>query len=229
LSRQVVKSATKKKLLELGFPEPIAHDLARGMKVTELLQLSYNEPLHEETTMTPRQIIENSEQTFRDTWGGWGLSEEQFDEKRLSEAISNLNRLKMKKFGESWSIKKIEESGYLDYYGIERKVVIVYNSFSFSSSSFFSIPLPAMVSKSWSQTPKEIRELIRRFPKWEAEMRSIHYWYSELQGDRITLSLNEFLKSYDEEWSAYIEGKLWPVQSPWERSLNFPRGFGRNL
>lgn len=229
MSRQIVKSATKKRLLELGFPETVAHDLARGVKFTELLQLSYDEPLHEETTMTPRQIIENSEQTFRDTW-----REGQFDEKRLSEAIENLNSRKRAKLSEWFIARKIEESGYFEYYGINKDYMNGrYYSYPSLPDVYYLLRLPRITDfeddelQIWSQAPRKLKDFIRRFPNWEAQLRARELYLSggveQFLQDEIRIKEKDFLENYWEEWSEYIEGKLWKL-SLRQKSLNFPMG-----
>lgn len=226
MSRQVIKSATKKRLLDLGFPETVAHDLARGVKFTELLQLGYDEPLHEETTMTPKSIIENSAHVnlldlapyyAKSNNGEWVVETAYSFNKRLSKAINSLNQEKITKFMEWFAAQKIEESGYFNfYYGTDKNRSRYYNN---GVRSFFLIPLPRLRYSLGSQTPQEIRDLIRKFPKWESQLRMGR----ERSQDEILITLEDFIKEYNQEWSAYIRGKLWNSSPRWP-SFNFPLG-----
>lgn len=230
MSRQVIKSATKKRLLGLGFPEPVAHKLAWGTKFTELLRLNYDEPLHEETTMTPRSIIENYER--EQTLTELKSRNPTLKIPMLEEAINSLNREKIKKFLEWFSAQKIEESGYFNYYKIDKnrsryllRSTQIPSEYTIDSAkgirSSFLIPLPRFHESPESQTPQKIRDLIRKFPQWESQMKRRQKGY-EGQDD-ILISLEDFIKEYNQEWSAYIRGKLWN-SSPRGPSLNFPLG-----
>lgn len=243
MSRQVIKSATKKRLLELGFPATVAHDLARGVKFTELLQLSYDEPLHEETTMTPKSIVENSAHVnllelapyyARSNTGEWVVENAYSFDKRLSKAIENLNSRKMARLSEWFIARKIEESGYFDYYGINRDYGNGrYYSFPSLPDAYYLLQLPRITDfeddalQIWSQAPRKLKDFIRRFPNWEAQLRarerSLTSNVESFLQDEIRIKEKDFLESYGEEWSAYIGGKLWKL-SPRQKSLNFPMG-----
>lgn len=253
MSRQVIKSATKKRLLDLGFPATVAHDLARGVKFTELLKLSYDEPLHEETTMTPKSIIENSAHVnlldlapyyARSNTGEWEVENAYSFEKRLSKAIEKLNSWKMAKLSEWFIARKIEESGYFEYYGINYEnsrywsvptgsVGSGYASHPSRPDAYYLLQLPRITDfeddalQIWSQAPRKLKDFIRRFPNWEAQLRarerSLTSNVESFLQDEIRIKEKDFLESYGEEWSAYIEGKLWKL-SPRQKSLNFPKG-----
>ena len=242
MNRQVIKSATKKRLLELGFPETVAHDLARGVNFTELLQLSYDEPLHEETTLTPKSIIENVAHVnllklapyyAKSNTGEWVVENAYSFEKRLLKAIENLNRRKVAKLSEWFIARKIEESGYFEYYGLNKDYGGRYYSHPSLPDVYFLLRLPRITDfeddelQIWSQAPRKLKDFIRRFPNWEAELRARELYLSggveQFLQDEIRIKEKDFLENYWEEWSAYVGGKLWK-SSPRKKSLNFPMG-----